>query len=87
MKALILYRPASEFARPIEEYVHEFDSRRGKKIELVSLDDVKGSDMARLYDIVQYPALLVIKDDGQILKAWQGARMPLMDEVAGYLDA
>lgn len=86
MKAVILYRPQSEFARPAEEYIREFESRRGKTIELVSLDTVEGADMAHLYDIVQYPALLVIRDDGQILKAWQGARLPLMDEVAGYLD-
>lgn len=86
MKAFILYRPQSEFARPVEEYIREFESRRGKSIELVSLDTMEGSDMARLYDIVQYPALLVIRDDGQILKAWQGTRLPLMDEVAGYLD-
>jgi hypothetical protein len=87
MKVVALYRPNSEFARLIEEYARDFEQRRGKTLELVSLDTVEGADMARLYGIMQYPALLVIKDDGQLLKDWQGDRLPLMDEVAGYLNS
>ncbi len=69
----------------VEEYARDFERQRGQTIELVSLDTVEGADMARLYGIVQYPALLVIRDDGQLLKEWQGERLPLMDEVASYL--
>lgn len=86
MRVVALYRPQSEFARVVEEYARDFERQRGKVIELVSLDTVEGSDMARLYGINQYPALLAIRDDGQLLKDWQGERFPLMDEVAGYLN-
>lgn len=86
MKAVILYRPNSEFARPVEEYVKDFEANRNKIIELLSLDTVKGADLAKLYDIMQYPALLIIREDGQLLKEWQGERLPLMDEVSGFLD-
>lgn len=87
MKVVALYRPNSEFARTVEEYARDFERQRGKAIEKVSLDTVEGSDMARLYGIVQYPALLAIRDDGQLLREWQGERFPLMDEVAGYLNS
>jgi len=70
----------------VEEYARDFERQRGKTIELISLDTVQGSDMARLYGIVQYPALLTLRDDGQVLKDWQGERLPLMQEVAGYLN-
>lgn len=86
MKALILYRPNSEFARTVEQYVRDFERQRYKKIELVNIDTAEGAEKARLYDVVQYPALLVLRDDGQFMKMWQGSQMPLMDEVAGYLD-
>lgn len=85
MKAVALYRPNSEFARVVEEYARDFERRGGQALELVSLDTVEGADIARLYGIVQYPALLVIRDDGQLLKDWQGELLPLMDEVNGYL--
>jgi hypothetical protein len=87
MKVVALYRPNSEFARTVEEYATDFERRKGRSIELVNLDTVEGSDMARLYGIVQYPALLAIRDDGQLLKEWQGERFPLMDEVAGYMNS
>ena len=86
MKVVALYRPKSEHARLIEDYARDFERQRGKPIELVSLDTVEGADMARLYGVVQYPVLMAIRDDGQLMKDWQGDHLPLMDEVAGYLN-
>lgn len=80
----MLYHPRSEFARSIEEYAHDFERIRGSAIELISLETVEGSDMAKLYDIVRYPALLAVRDNGELLKNWEGESLPLMDEVAGY---
>jgi hypothetical protein len=87
MRIVALYRPNSEFARIVEEYAHDFEQQRGKTIKLVSLDTPEGADMATLYDIVQYPALLALREDGQLLREWQGPQLPLMDEVAGYSDS
>ncbi len=88
MRAIMLYRPNSEFARTAEEYVKEFADRRNQSIQLLSLDTVEGSEMARLYDIMQYPALLVVReDDNQLVRQWQGEQLPLMDEVAGFLNS
>jgi len=86
MKAFILYHPSSEHSRSVEDYVHEFERQRHKGIKLISLDRPEGADKARLYDIVQYPALVVVREDGQLVKVWQGDKLPLMDEVAGNLE-
>jgi hypothetical protein len=40
--------------------------------------------MASLYDVVQYPSIMVVRDDGGIVRAWQGDVLPLMNEVASY---
>lgn len=86
MKALILYRPNSEHARKVEEFLHVFSRLHPeKKTEIVSLDTREGSAVATLYDVVQNPAVVAVKDDGSVLKIWQGEQLPLMDEVAAYL--
>ena len=87
MKLLILYRPNSEHARVVEEYIHDFERRYSNdlKIESVDLNTREGAATASLYDVVQYPGLLVTTDDGQILHMWQGEMLPLMNEVASYL--
>lgn len=86
MKLVILYHPNSEFARAAEEYVRDFQHQKNKQIELVSLETVAGADMARLYDVTQYPALLALRESGELLKDWQGDQLPLMNEVAAYSD-
>ncbi len=85
MKAIALYHPDSEFARSVEEYAHDFWTQRNTTVELVSLSTPEGADMAELYDVTQYPAILVIANDGRVVKIWQGDKLPLKDEVAGYL--
>jgi hypothetical protein len=85
MKVVILYRPYSEHGRRIEEYVHEFKSRNNQtKVELLNIDTRDGSSMASLYDIVQYPSIIVVQNNGAVQKIWAGDELPLIDEVASY---
>jgi len=87
MKAFMLYRSDSEFARTAEEYVAEFKRVTGRDIELMDLNTVEGAEAARLYDVVQHPSLVIIRDDGQLAQFWQGTPLPLMNEVLGYLNS
>lgn len=88
MKVLILYRPNSEHGRLIEEFIHEYQQRhQSDRLEVLNIDTREGSAMATLYDIMQYPAILVTQADGGVQKLWQGDSLPLMDEVASYARA
>ena len=84
MKVVILYRPNSEHDTLVQDYLRDYNHRTGKEIELVSLDSREGADMARLYDIVEYPGVLAVTDDGHLQKMWQGTQLPLMDELSYY---
>lgn len=85
MKVLILYRPDSEHGRVIEEFIHEYQERhQSDHLEVLSIDTREGSATATLYDVMEYPAILVLQTDGFVQKIWQGDSLPLMDEVASY---
>jgi hypothetical protein len=85
MRLLVLYRPNSEHGRLIEEFVHEYQSRHEPAhLELLSIDTREGSATATLYDVVQYPAILVLQTDGYVQKIWQGDHLPMLEEVASY---
>jgi hypothetical protein len=85
MRTVILYHPDAEFAGLVQDFKRDFEQRhQDRKIDLVSLDTTEGSEMARLYDVVRYPAILVIAADGQLQKLWQDRPFPLMDQVAAY---
>ena len=85
MRVVILYHPNEEFAGLAEDYVKDFERvHADKTIELLSLDTPAGADMATLYDVVRYPAILALADNGSLQKLWQDRPWPLMDEVAAY---
>ncbi|HET9174691.1 MAG TPA: hypothetical protein VFN56_05455 [Candidatus Saccharimonadales bacterium] len=85
MRVVVVYRPDSEYARIVEEFVRDYEVRHGSKgIEMLNVDGQEGSAIARLYDVMQYPAILALREDGQLLKSWEGGELPLMDEVAAY---
>ena len=85
MKVLVLYRPNSEHGRLVEEFIRDYQ-RAGHRghVEALNIDTRDGSAMASLYDVVQYPSILVTRDDGSVLRSWQGSEMPLQNEVAAY---
>jgi hypothetical protein len=88
MKVLILYRPKSEHGRMVEEFIHDFRRlHTDEHVEVLDLDTREGSAMATLYDIVQYPAILVVQDNGYVQRSWEGDQLPLMAEVASYARA
>lgn len=88
MKVLILYRPNSEHGRSVEQYAREYQQRhQADRVEMINIDTRDGSAMAALYDIMQYPAVMVLRTDGYVQKLWQGDALPLMEEVASYARA
>lgn len=85
MKVVILYRPDSEHGTMVETFVHDFKARNSSvHVEEMNVDGREGIAMVSLYDIMQYPAILVLADDGTLVNMWQGTELPLMDEVAAY---
>lgn len=88
MKVLVLYRPNSEHGRVVDEFIRNFQSQhQNSRLEVLSVDSREGSATASLYDIMSYPAILVLQTDGMLQKSWEGDSLPLVDEVAGYVAA
>lgn len=83
----MLYRPNSERARLAEDYVADFARNRHEQLDLVDIDSVEGSHLAELYGVTDNPALLVTREDGQMVQFWQGELLPLANELAGYLNS
>jgi hypothetical protein len=84
MKVIVLYHPNSEQDGLVQDFARDYARFKAKKLNLVSLETLEGSDYARLYDITQYPAFLAISENGSLQRLWQGNPIPLMDELDYY---
>lgn len=85
MRTLLFYRPNSEHATAVEDYLREFTSRTNKILPTVDVDTKGGIEMCQLYGIVSYPTIIAIDDKGQELQRWDGPMLPQISEVSYYL--
>ncbi|HUD06981.1 MAG TPA: hypothetical protein VMR34_03780 [Candidatus Saccharimonadales bacterium] len=86
MKAVILYHKTGENFRAIEEFANDLKRDTSKEVVLVDLESPEGDQMAKVYDILNYPAVLILREDGQLSKGWQNGSLPASAEVLGYLN-
>jgi hypothetical protein len=87
MKVLVLYRPNSEFARRVEEFVHDLREVHNvdeRHLEVLDYDSREGAATASMYDVMTQPSIVVTDDAGTYVKSWVGEQLPLLEEVAGY---
>jgi hypothetical protein len=84
MKVIVLYRANSEHERSVIDYKRDYKQRCGRDLNIMDIDTQEGSDMAELYDIVQYPAVVAASDNGELLQLWQGEFLPLIGDVMYY---
>lgn len=88
MQVKIFYKPDSEQARHVDEFVRDFGKQYPDlKLNLVNPDDAAGGHEAELYDVMQYPTILALSNDGATLQRWDNGMMPLMSEVAYFANS
>jgi hypothetical protein len=87
MRVVILYHPKSEHGGSVEDYARDyklFHRDEKRELELLSLETKQGAELARLYDIVRYPAVLAIAKDGSLQHVWQDGQLPLLRDLDFY---
>jgi len=84
MKVMIFYRDASEHGRSVREFLRAFKRQIGRDLEEVNPDTPSGGQLCQLYDIVEYPTLVAVDDQGQLLQQWRGLPLPLISEISYY---
>lgn len=84
MRTLVVYKEQSEHARAVETFMHDFTKQTGKILETLDPESREGADMCRTYDIVEYPTVVALGDDGVMLTMWRGVPLPTISEVSYY---
>lgn len=77
-----MWREGEDYSRAVEEWMGEFERRTGKEIESMSPDGREGASFCQTYDIVEYPTIIALGNDGAVLNLWRGKQLPLFDEVS-----
>ena len=58
MKVAVLYRSQTENERLVLDFERDYLHQTGRELTLYDLNTREGADLAELYDVVRYPAVL-----------------------------
>lgn len=84
MRVVIVAQPDTDYSRSIETFVEDFARQTGKILEQLDPDSLEGEQFCRAYDIVEYPTMIALSDDGQMQAMWTGTALPTISEVSYY---
>lgn len=85
MRVQVVYKYESDHAREVLDYLRDFERQTGHVIEEINPDTPDGAHTCRTYDIVEYPTLMALSDDGQLQNLWRGRPLPTISEVSYYV--
>ena len=83
MRVVCIYRDNQDYTRSVDEWLENFRRQTGKTIE--TLDPDKDTNFCEVYDIVEYPTILVLSSSGEVRASWRGRNLPLINEVSYYV--
>lgn len=84
MRVVVVSKEATDYARRVEEFLTDFYRQTGRQLEQLNPETPDGISFCRTYDIVEYPTLIALSDDGQVQNVWRGLPLPTISEVSYY---
>lgn len=85
MKVVVIYQEQRDYTREVLDYLRDFERQTGHALETVDPNSPDGIQFCETYDIVEYPTLLALSDDGSMQNMWRGRPLPTISEVSFYV--
>lgn len=84
MKTFVVYQTESDHARDVMTFLRDFTRQTGRTLDVVDPNTREGASTCRTYDIVEYPSVVALDDNGILQNVWRGLPLPTISEVSYY---
>jgi len=85
MRVVVVYKEETDYARSVIEYLRDFEHQTGHILETLNPETAAGIDFCRAYDIIEYPTMIALSEDGMVQNSWRGIPLPTISEVSYYV--
>ncbi len=85
MRVVVIYKSESDHAREVMDYLRDFTRQTGHTLETMEPDSPEGISFCTTYDIVEYPTVIALSDNGSMQNMWRGRPLPTISEVSFYV--
>ena len=83
MRVICIFRDNQDYTRSVTDWMENIRRQTGHEVEVMDPDANPGFCAA--YDIVEYPTVIALDNQGSVLNLWRGRDLPLIDEVVFYM--
>ena len=83
MRVVCIYRDNQDYSRSVNEWLENFRRQTGREIETINPDE--NISFCEAYDVVEYPTIMALGEQGEVHASWRGRTLPLIDEVLYYM--
>lgn len=85
MRVVVIYKQGTDYTRQVDDYIFDFKRQTGHDLETLDPESHEGISLTGAYDILEFPSILAISDDGQVQSLWKGLPLPTLSEVSYYV--
>ena len=84
MRVVVVWRDNTDYARAVTTFLDDFARQTGRTLDSLDPDTPEGISFCRAYDVMAYPTVIALSNDGQMQQTWQGSPLPTISEVSYY---
>lgn len=85
MRVTVVYKDSQDYTRTVDSFIADFARQTGRTLDVLDPDSTEGELFCRAYDIVEYPTIIAISNNGQLQNMWRGTILPTISEVSYYV--
>lgn len=85
MRVVVVYKEQRDYTRTVIDFLRDFYHQTGHELETLDPETKEGISLTASYDILEFPAIVAIADDGTLQNIWKGLPLPTISEVSYYV--
>lgn len=85
MRVVIVFKDNTDHARPVLDFLRDFEYQTGHTLETLDPDTPEGMLFCEAYGILEHPTIIATSDDGIMQNMWRGLPLPTINEVSYYV--
>lgn len=83
MRVVCVFRDNQDYSRSVTEWLENIRRQTGRELEIIDPDTNPG--FCEAYDVVEYPTIMALGNNGEVHASWRGKNLPLINEVLFYM--
>ena len=85
MRVVVIYKEETDYARQVTDFMRDFERQTSHTLETLNPESPEGISFTATYDIMEFPTVVALSDDGRLQNMWPGLPLPTINELSYYV--